>query len=352
MTDNLALSPIALASVTKPEGVQTFPANDRAAWLKMREADVTASVAAALFGQVHPYMTAYQLWALKSGLLKEDPTETPAMRRGRLLEPVALRLLAEEQPTWTIQPASHYYRDPKARLGATPDAFATRPDVEGLGVLQVKTVGHFAFKQGWKTPEGEVDVPLWIAVQCSLEAALTGASWGVVAAMSLGDGGLDMHVIDVPLKPALMARLRDLTADFWRRVEQGDAYEPDYGRDAAAIARIFADDDGGEVDLSGNNRLSEVVAQREALKAREADGNAAAKERKLLDTEIIAALGNATRGRLAGGGLISAPTTRRKAYAVEASSYRTVKVTGVSAPQHIARPAAATAAPSEFAPNF
>jgi YqaJ-like recombinase protein len=308
--------------------IERFAVTDRASWLKWREQDVTASVAAALFGpDICPHLTPYKLWALKSGLLPDD-AETPAMRRGRLLESVALQLLAEERPDWKITHEPFYYRDEARRIGATPDALATRPDIEGPGVVQLKTVGHFAFKKGWRDADGEVEVPLWIAVQASVEAALTSATWASIGAMALGDGGLDMHVVDVPLRPALMIKLRELVDEFWRRVRDKDPYPPDYGRDAAALARVYADDDGGEIDLAGNERAVDLIKAREALKAREADGKAAEKERKPLDAELIHLLGNAARGTLGGGRAITAKTVKRAGYVVEATSYRAVKVTG------------------------
>jgi hypothetical protein len=125
-----------------------------------------------------------------------------------------------------------------------------------------------------------------------------------------------------------MARLRDLVADFWRRVETQEPYPPDFARDGAIIAKLFADDDGAEIDLSANNHLGELLDQREVLKAREGDGAAAAKERKPIDAEIIATLGNAARGHLGDGRVIEAKTTRRGAYQVAATSFRTVRVKG------------------------
>ena len=74
-------------------------------------------------------MTPYGLWALKRGLLTDQGNETPAMRRGRLLEPIALQLLQEEKPDWVIAPHPFYYRDGALRLGASPDALASRPDI-------------------------------------------------------------------------------------------------------------------------------------------------------------------------------------------------------------------------------
>lgn len=310
--------------------IEAYPVTDRASWLAHRRPDVTASVAAALFGDgVHPYVTPFQLWSLKSSLIHEDEDETPAMRRGRLLEPVALQMLAEERSGWKIEPARAYYRDTKDRIGATPDAFAVREDGKS-GIVQIKTVGHFAFKQGWRGIDGDVEVPLWIAVQASVEAALTGSEWACVAALALGDGGLDMHIIDVPLRPALMIKLRALVKDFWRRVAMGEPYPPDYGRDAAVIAQMFQDDDGSEVDLTNFPRASEIVDQRENLKAREADGYSAAKERRPLDAELISIMGNSSRARLAGGRIVEAKTVRKGAYHVDPSTYRSIKIFGAS----------------------
>jgi predicted phage-related endonuclease len=299
----------------------------RDSWLEWRTRDVTASAAAALFG-VHPYTTPFQLYALKSGLTDESSEETPAMRRGRLLEPVAIDMLREERPTWKIEGGREYLRDPDARIGATPDALATRPDIEGLGIVQIKTAGHFAFKQGWKGSDGEIEVPLWIGVQASVEAALSGATWAAVAVLALGDGGLDMHIADVPLKPALMTKLHGLVSDFWRRVDESDPYPADYARDAAAISAIYREDDGGEVDLSGNERVTALVTRREELKAIEAAASVAQKERKPIDAELVHALGNATRGLLGGGRILEAKTVRRGAYEVKATSYRNLKVIG------------------------
>jgi predicted phage-related endonuclease len=324
--EHLTLSPTALAAISKPAGVKSFPVIDRNQWLALRKRDVTASVAAALFGDIHPYQTAYGLWALKSGLVTEDHTENPAMRRGRLLEPIALQMLAEDFSSWKIEPAGVYYSDPDARIGATPDAFAIQPDTKGFGIVQVKTAGKFAFKKGWKSSEGDIDTPLWVAVQASVEAALTGASWAVVAVLELGDGGLDLHVEDIPLRPALMVKLRELAKDFWRRVDEKDAYAPDYGRDAAILAKIYAEAEDAEIDLSGNNRIPQIIAEREALKSREKDGDDAVKARKVLDAELIHVLGNCERGRLADGRIVTAKTTRRGAYEVKATSYRQIKI--------------------------
>lgn len=304
---------------------------ERAQWLEWRLSDVTASdVACLLADELHPYRSAFELWALKSGKLQEAVVETSDMRRGRALEHIVLDMVSEDNPDWTIEPGQHYYRDPIARIGATPDAFVIRPDRQGFGVLQVKTANEHAFRKHWLNGDGEIETPLWVAIQASTEAPLASAAFAEVAVLEMAKW--QTHVLDVPLDLTLMAKLRELVADFWRRVGSGDWYPPNYAHDADIIARLFAESEDAEIDLRGDNRVVEILAQREALRAREADGDAAEKARKILDAEIIAKLGSAERGRLADGRFIRAPTRRRKAHEVKASTWRQISIEDARAP--------------------
>jgi len=305
--------------------VQRLPITSREEWLAWRREDVTASVAPALFG-VHPYMTTFELWARETGLTPEDNEDTPTKRRGRLLEPIALTMLAEERPDWRIEPCRFYYRDPEARIGATPDVLAFRPDIAGLGVVQMKTVGPHAFRKSWRNEFGEVEPPLWIGLQVTVEAYLADARWAAISAMEIGDGGLEMHIVDVPLHAGLMDRLRVRVREFWRMVETKTICEPDFNRDGATIARLYADDDGAEIDLSDDRRVDEIILRRDFLRRIEAQGAEAKNERASLDAELIFKLGNARRARLGAGRMLEAETVRRAGYEVKECSYRQVRI--------------------------
>ena len=299
---------------------------DDATWHAARSKDVTASVAAALLG-AHEFETRLSLFMAKTGHA-DLIEESEPMRRGRLLEPVAVQIIRERHPDWTIRYNNgsdrHYYRDAKARIGATPDIEVRDPE-RGFGVIQIKSVEGSVYRRKWANEDREPDPPVWIAVQAMIEATLTGATWAAVAPLVVGHG-IDLPEIDIPLHTGIMARLRSEVADFWRRVAANDPPDPDFGRDGALIAALYADDDGDMVDLSDNSRAIELVAAREALKSRESDGAAAAKERKTIDAELIHALGNAACGRLADGRIIEAKTIRRDGYTVEPTSYRAVKI--------------------------
>jgi predicted phage-related endonuclease len=296
------------------------PLNERDRWLELRKRDVTASVAGALFG-VHDFVTPYQLWALKSGLIEDNIVETAAMRRGRLLEPVAIRLLREERPTWRVEPCSTYFRDPHARIGATPDALAVDPERTGFGIVQIKSVEQSAFRRKWRNDSGEVEPPLWIAVQALVEANLTGADWAVIAALTVSFGA-DIHVVEVPFNAAIWEQLNTRVAEFWRCVETKEPPPLDYQRDGEALTKIYAGDNGETVDLTGWNRGTEIATLDAMLKAEISEKD---KARKAIKAELLEKMGNAAIAVMDGKTFATARTVNRKSFTVAETNYRDVR---------------------------
>lgn len=233
---------------------------DRAAWLDARKQDVTASVAGVLLG-IHPYQTPYGLWGEKSGRVVSDDADNPVLRRGRLLEPVVIEMLREDRPDWSVEYRrdNAYYRHVEDRIGATPDAFATRPDIYGRGIIQVKTVADDKFRREWIDADtGEVVLPLWIAVQAIVEATLTESTWACVAVMVIGRG-IDLQIVDVPLNTRVMARLRREVREFWRMVDAGEEPPIDWNRDGAAVAEVYRDSMPDRKDLSADQELNLLI---------------------------------------------------------------------------------------------
>lgn len=289
---------------------------DRDKWLALRQRDVTASVAGSLLG-VHPYMTAYGLWALKSGRFSEDPEETAPMRRGRLLEPVAVEVLREDHPEWIFEPYPHgfYYREPESRIGCTPDLLV-RDQLGRRGSIQIKTVEPSIFRRAWKDDDGEIAPPLWVVVQAIVEAYLTKVEWVAVAPMVVGFG-LEVPLIQVPIHAGIVDRLKSEVAAFWRAVETGTAPDPDYARDGRLLEKLF-DPSAEIIDLSQDNALPALADERATLSASK---NRAEERLKTIKGEFMAKLGSAAAGRLADGRLVTAKRINRKAYSVEPSSY-------------------------------
>lgn len=295
---------------------------DRSAWLKARGQDVTASTVGALFG-AHEFLTLYELWAQKTGLIKSSSDESPAMRRGRLLEPVAAQIMREDRPGWTIHhnaAENVYYRDPDRRLGATPDFLITCPE-RGLGIVQTKSVEQSIYRRKWLDEDGEPEVPLWIALQATLEAHLVGAQWAAVAPMVVGFG-IEMPIIDVPLMPGVIEAIEERTREFWQMVEDGREPVQDYARDAALIDRLHPyNDPNHEVDLTADNRIPTLIEARRNALAMRRDCDAAISE---IDAEVKSKMGSATVAHIAGGQRITWRTQKRAAFTSPATTFRSL----------------------------
>lgn len=291
---------------------------DRAHWMEMRSKDITASSAGALLG-VHDYITPLQLWLEKSGQ-GEDVEETPAMRRGKRMEPVAIEILRDEHPNLSFEVPKFYVRDSEARLGATPDLLATCPE-RGPGIVQIKSVESMIFRKKWLDNETkEPTPPLWIMVQAIVEAHLTGAKWAAVAPMVVSHG-IDVPLIDIPIHEGVIDRVKAATADFWTKIDAGEMPSPDFSRDGELLARIYAEDNGEAVDLTFDNRILELLDEREKLSAVRSDADEKLKANR---AEIIAKLGDHASAIVPGWSL-TAKTQHRKAYSVKEGSSRVVR---------------------------
>jgi predicted phage-related endonuclease len=233
----------------------------RAEWLALRLNVIGASETAAVLG-CHDYQTPLQVWARKTGR-ESDPEATPEMKRGTRLEALALDILAEERPTWTISPnvigqGGVVHVDRAAHMSCTIDASAIDPAREGTGLVEAKSVHPRTFAR-W-VDEG---LPLHVALQVTQQAMLTRASWAVVAALVI-DRGADLNIIEVPLLPALMDRIRTEVAAFWRCVETNTPPPVTPGRDLAVIkALALSAGKPAEPEIvldAGDNALMDALA--------------------------------------------------------------------------------------------
>lgn len=325
---NPTLSPETIMLVSTPKTVERHRVTSREQWHELRAKDVTASVIGALFGE-YKYFGRLGLWEAKTGRAP-DIEASRMMRRGHALEPLAFDELADLRPAWRLHRLEdrYYFRDPVHRIGATPDGVAICPE-RGMGVIQVKTCGVLS-KAQWFDENGQPYCPTWAALQALTEARLTGAQWAAVVVM-IHDSDEELMIIDVPMIDDLWPVLQNEADLFWQTIAEGRMPEVDPERDAKAVARVFAQDNGEEIDLTGDNRIAEIIAERERLKAIETEGSAAEKARKVIDTEIIAKLGHAARARLADGRVIVASTVKRSGFTVAPNTYRQIKIKGTAA---------------------
>jgi len=293
----------------------------RTEWLEWRKQDVTASNVAALFN-VHPYTTALKLYAEKRGAAFYFDEENKVLRRGRWMEPAVAKAVEEMRPAWRLEPARHYLRDPDLRIGATPD-FIIHGDPRGKGILQAKSVAPSVFAREWN--DG-AEVPLWIILQAAQEGMLAEADFIVVAALTVDAHNMDVSIHEMPRNPAAEDKIKKAVGEFWRNVEEGREPEPDFARDADTIKAMWRAErePPNEIDLSSNNRIPELLAERaqhkEDIKEMEARLEA-------IDAEIKFEMKDAAVATGLNGWRVTYKTTHYKEYVVKARDTRVLRVT-------------------------
>jgi len=294
---------------------------DREEWKRWRKEDlVTASVVGALFDR-HPWTTALKLYVAARGI-EFDDVENKLMRRGRLLEAAVPGAVMEERPHWHIEPANCYLRCPDLRLGATPDFFI-HDDSPRLGVLQAKTTSLKNFEREWLNGES---IPAWIEDQTLTEALLAQAEFAAVAVLIVERYELQCIIIDVPVERERQDLIVEAVTRFRDDVIAGREPQPDFFRDAAAIAALTRKEIPGKVcDLSGNNAVPDLLARRAALIERIKRDDA---ERKSIETEMRFLLGDAERADGVPGWRVTYKIEPRRGYTVEPSEPRVLRILG------------------------
>lgn len=297
--------------------VEAIRIQDRATWLQLRTQDLTASDIAAVAGVDHR-RTPLAVWAEKVGLVP-GTADNVMMRRGRWLEPAVVEAMRERHPTWTIKRSGVYLRDPDLRMGATPDAIAEDPERKGIGAIQCKVVSRPIYEAEWE--DGRA--PLKFEIQTLSEAMLLEAEWAVVAALVIGTYSAELVEHEVPRHVGAEDRIRGIVRTFWEDIAAGRQPRADYARDAETIDTLNREmRPGATVDLTGDNRMPALLAEREIAKAAE---KAAREEAKRIEAEIAEKIGAAEEAILPGW-KVTRRTQFRDEYVSPAVSFRRLYV--------------------------
>lgn len=297
--------------------IEIHPITSRRQWLEMRAPNLGASEVAALFHQ-HPYTTALELWAKKSGRLVGGMEDNAILRRGRLLEAAVIEALQEDHPDWDVTRPREYHADGAYRLGCTPDAFATicgEPEV-----IQVKVVAPSKFDEDWaeRPPTGYL-------MQLQAEMLLTGRERGRLVAMVADGYQYPVHEYPLEADQTFRAALLEAATRFWECVDQGrePALKPD--ADGATLAKIYPNPAGDTLALGGRADIEAACLKHASLGA----------QIKTLQSErdnqagiICNALRNHSRGELPGW-KISWPAVAETSYTVTRKSHRRLTITRV-----------------------
>jgi putative phage-type endonuclease len=286
-----------------------IPATDRADWLAARRAGIGSSDAAAVLG-VCPYRTAFQVWAEKRGLMP-PPVETPAMRRGLLLEGHILDEAERLLECGTLCRQVFVAHPDRPWQLATLDGLTA----DGTLIVEAKTVGY---RQAhlWGEPWTD-EVPDAYLVQVQHQLAVTGIGRAAVVALI---GGSDLNVYHVERDDRLIGQLVDLEAAFWAGVRDGVEPPVTDPADAEILAFLHPITDAA-IDLPPD--VAELV---DAYQDTGRTIRALEVSRGLARAQLLAALGDAGRGTLPDGRAVVRRLVKRAGYVVDPSEFQTLTV--------------------------
>lgn len=188
-----------------PDATRVLPADaDRATWLAERRKGIGGSDASTIAGV--GYGSLFELWLDKTGRVPEQP-ETPAMRFGRLAEP----LLRE---AFTAETGLDVRRVGLLRSKARPWQQAS---LDGLtsdgGILEMKTAG---WRLGRDWADGQTADHAEVQLQHGM--AVSGRGHGYAIALI----EREFHVRRVERDDALIATLTEMERAFWQECVLAD----------------------------------------------------------------------------------------------------------------------------------
>ncbi|QFS37627.1 YqaJ viral recombinase family nuclease [Burkholderia cepacia] len=229
-------------------------------WLAVRRTGIGGSDAAAAVG-LNPYMSLLELWLDKTGradgLPGPDPNDTSSPTYwGTLLEPIVAASYTKQTGN-RVRRVNAVLRHPTIpfMLANLDREIVGVPDVQ---ILECKTAGEFGARL-WR--EG---VPEYVQIQVQHQLAVTGKSAAHVAVLLCGQA-LEVHRIE--RDDALIERLVELEARFWRFVESDTPPPADGSESADRALRHLYPGHGETIDFSDDQRLSSVFADLIAVRA-------------------------------------------------------------------------------------
>jgi predicted phage-related endonuclease len=318
--------------------VETIAIADRDDWLQLRKEAVNASEVAIVLGLGH-WGSRAELYAEKKNL-RPPRVDNNLLRRGRWLEASVFEALADERPEWEIRRAKIYLLDRERHLGATPDGFALRTAAPAMGrrrgVVQAKVISRTAFRRRWlhnaddDLAYGNADVPVYYQLQVLTEMMLSDCEWGTLAALITSEYDATLRTFDIERDGGLEQMIVNAVAAFYRdHLDPG--VMPDFApqQDGELIRALYPRADGSTIDLSGNNRIGELIEAWQEQGAALARIN---KQQKTSRAAIEALMRDATYGTLADGRCLQWRNEPRRAYSVGPSNPRVLRLLK-SAPQ-------------------
>jgi putative phage-type endonuclease len=235
------------------------------------DSGIGASECAAILG-INPYMTAYQLWRIKTGLDTHDISGEPHVIMGNLLEPVIAERYAMKTGEKVVRVNAAYRHKDFPHILAHID----RRVVGKRKLVEIKKASPFS--KEWGEVGSDVIPPMYIAqVQAQFLASNGLFDEGVVSTYR---GGVDTEEYYFTPDVEIMAHILEKVNHFWfENVLKNVAPEPSTRGD---LALLYPMNDGNYIEASDTvvSNILQLNSLKGTLKETE-------EKKKAIEKEII-----------------------------------------------------------------
>jgi putative phage-type endonuclease len=299
-------------------------------WLALRMKYISSTESAALFG-MSPYMTAFELAVIKKAT--EAPAEYEQNERmtwGLRLQRAIAQGIAEDYGV-KVRAISGYATSEASKLGASFDFeivgikegeftgdknMRTLYTQHGPGVLEIKNVDGWIFKQQWQEQDGEMEAPAHIEIQVQHQLHCIERAWACIGVLVGGNRQVVLwRIRDEDVGRAITAKV----GAFWKLLDRGEMPPVDLPEDAQIIKTLYRYAEPGKVlDAQADDEIRALcaeysTAQQAEKAAKDAKDSAVAKLlMKIGDAEKVLVKGYSISAGVVGETLVEAYT--RKAY--------------------------------------
>lgn len=185
-------------------------------------------------------------------------------------------------------------------------------------LIEAKVVSRPIFEAGWQNGP-----PLAIQLQVLTQLMLWDLPRAVVAALVVDTYGAELKTYWIERHAGGEAKIRETVARFWADVAAGRQPAADYARDSDLLQVLYPPRREIEaIDLTGDNLLPDLLAERERLSAQERAAKGRLEEIK---GELVEKLKGAPAA-VCDGWRITHSVTHRKETVLKATSFPVIRV--------------------------
>lgn len=202
-------------------------------WLELRRTGITGSDVASIMG-VSKWVSAFALWAKKTGQIPDGSGDSEPMEWGRILEPV-IRSEFVKRTGWDVIEVGTYRNESRPWQIANPDGIIDRPG--GQAILEIKTA---AYADDWTVPDANVIgtadmVPRYYRTQVQHYLDVFGFADAFVAVLFSGN---KFRIYHVPADDFEQSTYRTECEKFLKLV--ADGIKPDWDGSASTYEAVRA----------------------------------------------------------------------------------------------------------------